>query len=58
MKDPIERQEVVDAIFKCKEIYVNNLPIMMYKAEIYKAILELPSAQPVTEELMKTAIHS
>lgn len=46
MSDPIERQEVMDAIYKCTDIYVNNLPIMIYKAELYKAISELPSAQP------------
>lgn len=45
MSDPIERQEVMDAIYKCTDIYVNNLPIMIYKAELYKAISELPSAQ-------------
>ena len=45
MKDPIERQEVMDAIYKCKDVYVNNLPIMIYKAKLYKAILELPSAE-------------
>ena len=51
MNDPIERQEVMDAIYKCTDIYVNNLPIMIYKAELYKAISELPSAQPQYEEL-------
>ena len=46
MNDLIERQEVMDAIHKCTDVYVNNLPIMIYKAELYKAILELPSAEP------------
>lgn len=46
MSDPIERQEVMDAIYKCTDIYINNLPIMIDKAELYKAISELPSAQP------------
>ena len=45
-RDPIERQEVMDAIYKCTDIYVNNLPIMIYKAELYKAISEVPSTQP------------
>ena len=50
MKDLIERQKVMDAIYKCTDIYVNNLPIMIYKAELYKAISELPSAQPERAE--------
>lgn len=44
--DAISRQDALDAIYKCTDIYVNNLPIMIDKAETYKAISELPSAEP------------
>lgn len=44
--DTISRQGAIDAIYKCTDIYINNLPIMIDKAETYKAISELPSAQP------------
>ena len=46
MEDLISRQAAIDAIYKCTDIYVNNLPIMIDKAEAYKAISELPSTQP------------
>ena len=46
MKDPIERQDVLDAIYKCTDIYINNLPIMIDKVEAYKAISELSPAEP------------
>lgn len=44
--DTINRKTAIDAIYKCTDIYVNNLPIMIDKAEAYKAISELPPAQP------------
>lgn len=49
--DAISRQDALDAIYKCTDIYVNNLPIMIDKAETYKAISELPPAQPQYTEL-------
>ena len=46
MNDTIIRQMAIDAIYKCTDIYVNNLPPMIDKAEAYKALSDLPSAQP------------
>lgn len=46
MDDLISRQSAIDSIGKCTDIYVNNLPTMIDKAEAYKALNELPSAQP------------
>lgn len=46
MNDLISRQAAIDAIYKCTDIYVTNLPPMIDKAEAYKAISDLPSAQP------------
>jgi hypothetical protein len=60
MSDLIDRQAAIDAIYKCTDIYVNNLPIMIDKAEAYKAISELPSAQPeqrYTEEELMVFAH-
>ena len=54
MKDPIERQAAIDAISRCMDIYINNLQTMIYKADAYKALTDLPSAQrwiPVSERL-------
>ena len=45
MKDPIERQAAIDAISRCMDIYINNLQTMIYKADAYKALNEVPSAQ-------------
>ena len=45
-KDTINRQDALDAIGKCTDIYVNNLPTMVDKAEAYKALNKVPSAQP------------
>lgn len=46
MSDLIDRQAAIDAIYKCTDIYVNNLPVMIDKADAYKALADLPSAQP------------
>lgn len=46
MADTIYRQAAIDAIYKCTDIYVTNLPPMIDKAEAYKTISDLPSAQP------------
>ena len=45
-KDTIYRQEAIDAVYKCTDIFINNLPVMVDKADAYKALAELPSAQP------------
>lgn len=46
----INKQSAIDAIYKCTDIYVTNLPPMVDKAEAYKAISDLPSAQPVARD--------
>lgn len=38
--------DAIDAIYKCTDIYVGNLPIMVDKSDAYKALEALPSAQP------------
>ena len=37
--------DAIDAIYKCTDIYVGNLPIMIDKADAYKALDALPPAQ-------------
>ena len=44
--DCISRQAAIDAVYNCTDIYINNLPVMVDKADAYKALAELPSAQP------------
>lgn len=46
LADCVSRQAAIDSIGKCTDIYVNNLPTMIDKAEAYKALNELPSAEP------------
>lgn len=41
----ISRQDAIDAIYKCTEYYIGNLPVMIDKADAYKALAELSSAQ-------------
>ncbi len=36
--------DAIDAIYKCTDIYVGNLPIMVDKSDAYKALEALPSA--------------
>lgn len=50
MKDPIERQDAIDAINGCMDIYVNNLQTMIYKADAHKALTDLPSAEQETHD--------
>ena len=45
--DLVSRQAAIDAVYKCTDIFVNNLPVMVDKADAYKALAELPSAQPI-----------
>ena len=49
--DTISRQAAIDAIYKCTDIFINNLPVMVDKADAYKALAELPSAQPDIEKI-------
>lgn len=46
MSDLISRQAAIDAIYRCTDIYVGNLPIMVDKEDAYKAIAQLPTAEP------------
>ena len=46
MDDLVSRQAAIDAVYKCANIFINNLPVMVDKADAYKALAELPSAQP------------
>ena len=46
MDDLISRQAAIDAVYKCTDIYINNLPVMVDKADAYKALAELPSVTP------------
>ena len=45
MNDLISRQDAIDAINRCMDIYINNLQTMIYKADAYKALTDLSSAQ-------------
>lgn len=46
MDDTISRKAAIEAVYKCTDIYINNLPVMVDKADAYKALAELPSAKP------------
>lgn len=46
MKDLIERQAAIDAVYKCTDIFVGDMPIMVDKAEAYEALAQLPSVEP------------
>ena len=46
MNDTIYRKAAIDAIYFCTDIYIGNLPTMIDKADAYKALDALPSAQP------------
>lgn len=46
MSDLISRQAALDAIRSITEIYVNNLPTLIYKASAQTELMMLPSAQP------------
>lgn len=48
--DTISRQEALDAVHNCTDIYINNLPVMVDKVDACKALAELPAAQPPLEE--------
>ena len=44
--DLISRQAAIDAVYKCTDIFVENMPIMVDKADAYEALAHLPSAEP------------
>ena len=45
-EDTVSRQAAIDAVYKCTDIFVNNLPVMVDKADACKALAELPPAHP------------
>lgn len=44
--DCISRQQAIDAVYKCSDIFVGDMPVMVVKADAYEALAQLPSAQP------------
>ena len=52
----ISLNAAIDALEKCTDIYLNNLPPTIYKEDAIKAVKELPPAQPDIETLLKLAV--
>jgi hypothetical protein len=46
MEDMISRKAAIDAVYKCDDICVGDMPVMVVKADAYEALAQLPSAQP------------
>ena len=46
MNDLISRQAAIDAVYKCSDIFVGDMPVMVVKADAYEALAQLPPAQP------------
>ena len=46
MDDVISRQAAIDAVYKCSDIFVGDMPVMVVKADAYEALAQLPPAQP------------
>ena len=44
--DCISRQAAIDAVYKCDDIFVGDMSVMVVKADAYEALAQLPSAQP------------
>lgn len=49
VNDCISRQAALTALNGCTEIFLNNLPPTIYKADAVEAVKALPSAQPVED---------
>ena len=45
MNDLISRSAAINAIDKCTNIFVGDMPILVDKSDVYEAIAALPSAQ-------------
>lgn len=45
-EDAVSRRAAIDAIYRCTDIYINNLPILIDKADAYEALDKLPSVTP------------
>lgn len=46
MDDLISRQAAIDAVYRCSDIFAGDMPVMVIKEDAYKALADLPSAQP------------
>ena len=46
MSDPIERRDALDALNRCTDVYYTNLPPLVDKEEVRRALASLPSAEP------------
>ena len=44
--DCISRQAAIEAVYKCADIFVGDMPVMVVKADAYEALAQLQSAQP------------
>lgn len=44
MSDLIDRQEAIDAVQSCFDVYVTNQPTLLYKEETLTALRLVPSA--------------
>ena len=51
--DCISRKAAIDAVYKCADIFVGDMPVMVVKADAYEALAQLPSEQPVGTPLSK-----
>lgn len=54
MEDMISKKAAIDAVYKCDDIFVGDMPVMVVKADAYEALAQLPSAQPDSKELSPT----
>ena len=57
MDDLISRRAALDAVYNCTDIYINNLPVMVDKADAYKALEELPSVHPQAKCIAKITLN-
>ncbi len=44
-EDTISRQAAIDAVYKCTNYFIGNLPTMITKDDAYKVLHEVPSAE-------------
>ena len=43
--DPISRRAAIDGLEQCEQVYINNLPILVYKEDVYRMIIQLMPVQ-------------
>lgn len=55
--DLISRRAAIDAVYKCTDYYVGNLPVMIDKADAYKALADLPTVDAVPVVRCKDCIY-